>query len=165
MTRRQIHSTIGIGITMLVAVLGWYFILVQRQLEFFLITCGVYVVALLAAARLLRAHVPPHKRQRADSPLELANLKLGLQGERLALILAEMKLAEQRTMRPGILLQPQQYELYKASKTVVNGTWTWWVETSGGKIVAYAASYKSSESPLLDTGWTEAVGSTAFLNS
>lgn len=151
--------------TMLAAVLGWYFILMQRQLGPFLLTCGVYIVALLVGARLLRAHVPLHRRQRPDSPPEIISLKLGLQGEGLADILAAMSLDGQRTTRPGILLRPRQYELYKASKTFANGTWTWWVETSGGEIVAYAASYQSDESPVLDTGWTEATGSTAFLNN
>ncbi|QIE99976.1 hypothetical protein [Roseimicrobium sp. ORNL1] len=164
MTRRQLHHAISIGITVPALVLMGYCVLVQRQAVPFLITCGGYVVALLLAMLLLRANVPPHKRQRPDAPPELARLKLGLQGERLAEVLAEMNLDEQRTMRRGLLLRPRQYELYKASRTFANGTWTWWVETSGGEIVACAASYQSDESPVLDTGWTKATGSSVILH-
>jgi hypothetical protein len=90
---------------------------------------------------------------------------LGLAGEKLARILATMSLDEQKTARPDILSRRRQYELYKGSKAFANGTWTWWVETSGGEVVAYTASYQSDESPVLDKGWTEATGSTAFLNT
>lgn len=164
MTRRQLHHAISIAITVPALVLMAYFVLVQQQAVPFLITCGVYLVALLLVMVLCRAHVPPHKRQRPEAPPELARLKLGLQGEKLAQVLAEMNLDEQRTIRRGLLLRPRQYELYKASRTFPNGTWTWWVETSGGEIVACAATYQSDESPMLDTGWTKATGSSVILH-
>ncbi len=163
MTRRQLHNAIAFGITIPALGLMGYFVLFQRQAVPFLITCGAYVVALLITSVLLRRNVPPHKRQRPDPPLEISALKLGLEGKRLACILASMSLDGQRTARPDILSRRRQYELYKASRAFANGTWNWWVETSGGEVVAYAASYQSDESPMLDKGWTEATVSSVFL--
>jgi hypothetical protein len=163
MTRRQVHNAIAFGITIPALGLMGYFVLIKQQAAPFFITCGAYAVALLITSVLLRRNVPPHKRERPDPPLEIAKLKLGLAGEKLAPILASMSLDEQRTARPDLLSRRRQYELYKASRTFANGTWTWWVETSGGEVVAYSAIYQSDESPMLDKGWTEATVSSVFL--
>jgi hypothetical protein len=76
-----------------------------------------------------------------------------------------MELTKTKTIYCLPFFRPQRHDLYEASKDFHNGKWWWAVEIARGKILAYAVSYQSHESPTLDTGWREMHGRSEFLDS
>lgn len=164
MTRRRFHSLVGLAITFPAVALGWYFV-IQAQAIPFLVTSAVYCALLLTVSLLLRSRVPVEKRLRPDPPPQIAVIKVGLCGEALTRVVRQMRLTKTKTIRCLPFFRPQRHDLFEASETSQNGDWTWWVETARERLVGYAVSYKSHESPTLDTGWGHSQGRVEFVNT
>jgi hypothetical protein len=165
MTRRRLHTLLQWAITIPAFVAAGYCVLFQRRFLPFITIWGVYLVAWMLLHLLMRYRVPRDQRIRPDAPPEIAALKVGLGGEHLARVVQPMRLAESRTVRPLLLMKAQRHDLYEASEEFPNGTWMWRVETAHDKLVAYAVTYTSRESPALDTGWGRIEGRSEFLDT
>lgn len=165
MKRRHRHSIIILAITILAIAAMAYFIVIQQQFLPFLVTWAVYCGVLVSLQLLLRTRVPSDRRVRPDPPPEIAAIQAGLRGEELACVVQRMRLMDTKTIHCLPLLRAQRHDLFEASEEFQNGTWTWWVETARKKIVAYAVSFKSHESPTLDKSWGHSRGRSVFLNT
>jgi hypothetical protein len=146
MTRRQIHQTIAMAGTLVFLACLSYGVLVAHSFPVFLTICGAYVGFLLLLSLVCWLNVPSALRHRPTMPGEFRTLRLGPISSKGEAVLSRASLMEDQTFGR------KRHRLFKLEQPFPEGTWCCRVEEVSGEVVAYAITFESASSPVLDVG-------------
>ena len=152
MTRRQRHNRILVGITIAFFAIVGSFMLNEADIRIFLIACGGYAAFLLIYSLICWFDVPKQLRMRPDRPVEFKLPRLGPITPGVTRFLDSAEVAKDQVF--GQL----RHQLFRVVRTYPEGTWTCEVEVAGDRVLAWATSYESIASPVLDRGAQEGEG-------
>jgi hypothetical protein len=152
MTRRQRHNRVLVCVTIAFFVFAGVILVRDQDLRTFLIACGSYAAFLLVYSLICWFEVPKQLRGRPDMPAGYGALELGVIRPAVARLLEASEVTRDQVFGRF------RHQLYCSERRFPEGVWRCEVEVSDNRVLAWATSFESVESPVLDRGKQEGEG-------
>jgi hypothetical protein len=155
MTMRQRQNRIMVGVTVIFFIMAGYTLLAAGNFKMFLMGCGIYSIFLLGYSFLCWTQVPKHLRRIPPMPREYKVLRLGDVSDSIEQLITEGRIVREQWVGR------HHHHLHCIERGYTEGVWRCEIEVCEGRVLAYATTYESLASPVLDRG--KQVGQGHFL--